>query len=178
MSEIEQMFRQYGFHDLQKYLFLGVPVEWNENVLDDLASKVRAQMDQRIRETPPEFRLESKAFYLLMVKVFQFAEGAIWQQAFSDMGRDEPNRSDVARSLAAWFDNYAEAERSIVREFRYDSLEGYRTHGEAHPPRSHHILKIVAALRKSLTNHLQCDGLPDFPALHRAVQELQDTVNR
>ena len=178
MSEIEQMFGQFGFHDLQKYLFLGVPVEWNENVLNELASKVRAQMEQRIRETPPEFRTQSDAFYLLMRKVFQFAEGAIWQHAFSAMGGDEPNRSDVARSLGRWFGNYSEAENAIVREFRYDSLEDYRIHGEAHPPRSHHILKIVVALRRCLTEHFRRDGLPDVPALHWALEELQEAVNR
>jgi len=178
MSEIQRMFRQYGTHDLQRYLFLGAPVEWDDDILDQLTAKVQESMEQRIRDTPPEFRSHSDAFYLLMRKTFQFAEGAIWQYAFSEMGSGEPNRSDVTQSLTRWFDNYSDVESWIVREFRFDSLEAYRIHGEAHPPKSHHILKIAAALRKSLTDHFRPDGLPDVPALHWALEELQEAVNR
>jgi hypothetical protein len=132
---------------------------------------MKEHMERRLRNTPPEFLWHSSGFYLLMRTTFQFAEGAIWQHAFSEMGRDEPNRGDVTGSLARWFDNHSEAENRINREFTFDGLD-YRIHGEAHPPKLPHIIKIAAALRGSLTDHFTGDGFPNVPELHDALREL------
>jgi hypothetical protein len=174
MSEIKQKFRQFGTHDLEQYLFLSTPNDWGDAVLDGLVSKVSKQMEERLRQIPPEYLSDSEAFYLLMRKVFQFTEGAIWQHAFSQMGGDQPEPSVVAQSLAEWFDNYLEAENRIVREFMFDSLERYRIHGDDHPIRPHHIVKIATALRNGLAEHFRNGGIPDVPELHEALRELKE----
>jgi hypothetical protein len=116
---------------------------------------------------------DAQTFYLLMRKVFQFAEGAIWQHGFSQISEGQPDPDAVAQSLGKWFDNYSEAENAIVREFMADSLEQYRVHGEDHPIRPHHIVKIATALRNSLAAHFKHEGFSDVPALHDALRELK-----
>jgi hypothetical protein len=172
MSYSQQMFQQFGNHDLEKYAFLGAPAEWTEDVVDQLTSKVRESMEQRIRDMPPEFLSHSNGSYLLMRATFQFAEAAIWQHAFSEMGSEAPNRGDVTRSLAQWFDNYSGVEDSIVHEFTCDSLDRYRSHGEHHPPTTARIAKILAAIRNNLAAHFMKDDLPDGPVLFTALREL------
>jgi hypothetical protein len=48
----------------------------------------------------------------------------------------------------------------------FDSLEHYRVHGEHHPISPMHVVKIVTALRRSLTEHFTANGIPDIPLLH------------
>ena len=168
---MQDWFRKFGSGDLEKYMFLGVPDDWKEDVIDHLTSKVREYMDQYLHDTPPQFSSHARDFHQLMAKVFQFAEGEIWQHAFSRMGSDEPDRIAVTRSLAHWFDNSG-TENCVVSEFIFDRLECGGGHGQRHTPTAGQIAKIVAALRKSLAAHFVKDGLPDVPALHAAVREL------
>jgi hypothetical protein len=101
---IQQMFRQFGTHDLQQYLFLGTPNVWGFDPLEEIEVKVKSQMEKRLWDIPPEYLSSSDAFYFLMRKSFQYAEGTIWQYAFAQTGDDEPDRN-LAQHLEQWYDD-------------------------------------------------------------------------
>jgi hypothetical protein len=171
MSTMQQVFRQYGKNDVEKYMFLGVPVEWDEDAINQLTCEVREYMDQCLRNEPLEFRSHGQAFYVLMGKVFQFAEGAIWQHAFSLVGRDEPQRSIVRRSLAKWFD-ISGTENGVMYEFMFERLQCNRGHGLRPTRTTGQIATIVAALRESLAAHFEKDGIPDVPRTVRCATRI------
>jgi hypothetical protein len=114
-SKIEQ-FRQFGIHDLEQYLFLSAPNEWGDDVLEHVKSGVQERLEERLRHIPPEYLSDGDAFYLLMRKVFQFAEGALWQYGFAQKACDAPDAAAISRSLEAWFEDYEVAETRIVKE--------------------------------------------------------------